>query len=202
MSPNPSAETDSPPSPSPTPSPTPPTVNRLFAAFRPTTPPSSDPSPSSTTEETPPTQSQPPADGTAEPTWSTDAPPSDQASAAESSDTLSIGKGGRVSKAGLRAAVGTGFRQVCKLIAIVAAAEEERQYGLWQPEPDDIEDVARPVTNLVYRRLPEEARGGDAIDLIALGLALAGYVGKNLQRRAVLRAYLQENGGGASPEPS
>jgi hypothetical protein len=43
----------------------------------------------------------------------------------------------------------------------------------------------------VYRRLPDDAKGGDVIDLFALGLAVVGYVGKALARRAELRTVMQ-----------
>jgi hypothetical protein len=108
-----------------------------------------------------------------------------------SSDTPSIGKGVRLSKAGLRTGIGTGFRQVCKLVAAYLADEEERELGVWSPDPDDVEDIAAPVANIVYRRLPDEARGGDVIDIMALALALAGYVGKNLKQKSQIRAVRQ-----------
>lgn len=74
------------------------------------------------------------------------------------------------------------------MVAAFVADEQERELGVWAPDTEDVEDVARPATNIVYRRLPDEARGGDVIDIMALGLALAGYVGKSLSRRAQLRA--------------
>jgi hypothetical protein len=80
---------------------------------------------------------------------------------------------------------------VCKLLAVYLADEEEREFGLWVPDEDDVQDIAAPAANIVYRRLPEEARGGDVIDIIALGLAVAGYVGKNLKVRAQIRGVRQ-----------
>ena len=173
------------------PSPTPPMTmaNRLFANFRPTSS-SSVPSPSSTTEETATETPNPlPGDDTAAPTWSTDAPSAAPPPEAEPSGILSIGRSGRVSKAGIRTAIGGGVRRLCRLVAVFAADEEERALGLWAPDPEDIEDIAEPAANLVYRRVPEEARGGDALDLIQLALAVAGYVGKNVQRRSLIRAH-------------
>lgn len=126
-----------------------------------------------------------------DPSWSTDGSPSSAPEPAEDSATPSIGKGVRLSKAGLRTGIGTGFRRVCKLLAVYLADEEEREFGLWVPDEDDVQDIAAPAANIVYRRLPEEARGGDVIDIIALGLAVAGYVGKNLKVRAQIRGVRQ-----------
>jgi hypothetical protein len=77
------------------------------------------------------------------------------------------------------------------VLAAFVADEEERALGVWAPDAEDVEDIARPATNIVFRRLPDEARGGDVIDIMALGLALAGYVGKSLSRRAQVRAIRQ-----------
>lgn len=186
MSLNPSVEPESPDSPNnPSPPPAPPR-NRLFASLRPTQPPESAPSPSSSPETTP---SPSPDVETGAPIWSTAAPADPQPPEDASSGTLSIGKSGRVSKAGLRVAVGGGFRRLCRLVAVFAADDVERSVGLWIPDDDDVTDIAEPAANLIYRRVPEEARGGDVLDLFQLGLALAGYVGKQLQARAVIRTH-------------
>jgi hypothetical protein len=76
------------------------------------------------------------------------------------------------------------------MVAAFVAIEEERAAGVWEPDEDDVQDVTRPATNILYRRLPDEAKGGDAVDLIALGLALVGYVGKNLHKRARVRTSI------------
>jgi hypothetical protein len=122
------------------------------------------------------------------PSLSTSAP-DDQgpAAPAEPSATRSTGSPVALSKAGIRAAVGTGFKQVCRMAAAFIALEEERQLGVWTPDDDDVQDVARHASNLLYRRLPDDAKGGDMVDVLGLGLALAGYVGKSLQRRAYVR---------------
>lgn len=186
MNPNRSADTDNPDSPSnsPTPPPAVPT-SRLFSAL-PTPPPATSPSPSSPTTPSPNS----PPDDAAGPTSSTSGTPGRPPGADESSATLSTGSGSsvRISKAGLRTAIGAAFRQGCRLIAVFAATTDlQRETGLWWPDDDDVQDVAAPAANLIYRRVPEEARGGDTLDLIQLGLALAGYVGKQLQRRAYLQ---------------
>jgi hypothetical protein len=189
MSPSPSEVTENPAPPT---SPTPPSpltmAGRLFSGLRPPTSPDSAPSPSSTSDPSPSPNR--PDDADEAPISSTDAPPAETGPQAEPSGILSIGKAGRVSKAGLRTAIGGGVRRLCRLVAVYAATEEERNFGVWQPDPEDIEDIAEPAANLVYRRVPEEARGGDILDLFQLGLAVAGYVGKNLQRRAQLRTAL------------
>jgi hypothetical protein len=94
-----------------------------------------------------------------------------------------------------------GFRKACLVVAAVVSDQEQREAGLWVPDDEDVKDVSTPVANIVYRRLPDEAKGGDVIDLFALGLALVGYVGKNLAYRAELRTLqrLQE-AQGVTPE--
>lgn len=168
---------ESPPSPSPTPA----KVSRLFAPI-----PSSSPSPEDSSSPSPSQNGAPDA-----PPWSTDAPADPSSGPDAPGDTPSTGSGVKLSKAGLRAALGTGFRQACRVLAGFVAIEEERELGVWTPDEEDIADVSRPATNIVYRRLPDDAKGGDVIDLFALGLALAAYLGKNLQRRAIVRTHLQ-----------
>ncbi|WP_367575288.1 hypothetical protein [Streptomyces griseoaurantiacus] len=178
MSPSPSqteAGHDSPTSQSPR-------VSPLFMAPQSSTSPEQPPQPSSTSPS-------PSPDLSADQPWSTDEPsgPSDPGPDESSATPSTSGAGVKLSKAGLRAGIGTGFRQVCKLLASALATEDERDLGVWQPDDDDVQDVAIPATNIVYRRLPDEAKGGDVIDLMALGLAVAGYVGKNLMRRQQIR---------------
>ncbi|MFJ3540380.1 hypothetical protein ACIPQA_33675 [Streptomyces sp. NPDC090109] len=164
--------------------------------------------PSKTPEPTPPSLTpesslpgspdQPPAEAP----WSTDAPGRASGPAPdESSGTPSSGSGVKLSKAGLRAALGVGFRQICRTVAGIVADEDQREAGLWVPDDDDVKDVSTPAANIVYRRLPDEAKGGDVIDLFALGLALVGYVGKNLHHRAQLRTARQlQEAQGIQPE--
>lgn len=128
----------------------------------------------------------------AEASWSTDAPESASGPAPdESSSTPFSGSGVKLSKAGLRAGLGVGFRQMCKVVAAFVADQEQREAGLWAPDGEDVHDVSAPAANIVYRRLPDDAKGGDVIDLFALGLALVGYVGKNLALRQELRTLRQ-----------
>lgn len=168
---------DSPSSPTPAPS----TTSRLFAPIASPPIPETDhsgPSPSPSEDS---------------PGWSTEGPADPYSSdPGEPSGIPSTGKADlKVSKAGLRSAVGTGFRSLCRAAAAFVATEQEREYGVWTPDDEDVADVARPATNIIYRRLPDEAKGGDIIDLFALGLALVGYLGKNLQLRAQVRALTQ-----------
>lgn len=186
MSPSRSAEPESPDSPSPIPPPRSP----LFKA--PTTSPSPSQTSSSPSPEATPSPTLDPLDADeAAPSWSTDAPSAPDPSGAEPGDIRSTGRELRLSKAGLKAAVGTGFRQVCRAVAAFVADEEERALGVFTPDAEDVEDVARPAANIVYRRLPDQAKGGDVIDIMALGLALVGYLGKSLGRRAQLRTVRQ-----------
>jgi hypothetical protein len=153
----------------------------------------SPPSSSSTSPEESPLPSQPLDDADAVPSWSTDAP-SDPSPSAESGlgGILSSGKELKLSKAGLRTAVGIAFRQTTRLLAVFVADQQERQLGVWAPDAEDVEGVARPAANIIYRRLPDDAKGGDVIDLLALGLALIGYLGTSLGMRAEVRAIRRQ----------
>lgn len=164
------------------PSPAPPSrISRLFAPI-----PSSSPSPEESSSPNPS-----PTGGPDAPPWSTDAPADQPSGLDEPSGTPSNGKGLKLSKQTLRSAVGFGFRQFTKMLASVVAIEQERELGVWAPDDEDIEDVARPATNLVYRRLPDDAKSGDVIDVLMLGTALVAYFAKNLQRRAQVRTVLR-----------
>jgi hypothetical protein len=155
--------------------------------------------PSRTPEQSPPSQTQEsgPLNGPSQlqddpDSWSDGPlfPPSPDP--AESSDTPSSGgKGVKLSKAGLRAGLGVGFKQICKVVAAFIADQEQREAGVWTPDEDDVHDVSAPAANIVYRRLPDDAKGGDLIDLFALGLAVVGYVVKNVQYAAELRTLRQ-----------
>jgi hypothetical protein len=159
-----------------------------------------EPTPRSLTPES--SQHESPDQPQAEASWSTDAPESVSGPAPdESSGTPFSGSGVKLSKAGLRAGLGVGFRQVCKVVAAFIADQEQREAGLWTPDGEDVHDVSAPAANIVYRRLPDDAKGGDVIDLFALGLALVGYVGKNLALRAQLRTERQlQEAQGITPE--
>lgn len=190
MSPSRSADQANPESPSSIPNPLPAPRSPLFKAPTPSPTPSqtsSSPSPQET-----PLQSPHPDEAAAAPSWSTDAPSDPGPSGAAPSDTPLSGSGAKLSKAGLKTVIGTGFRQACRLLAAFAADETERASGVWSPDAEDIEDISRPAANIVYRRLPDDAKGGDVIDVIGLGMALVAYVGKNLQWRAQVRAIRQQ----------
>ena len=161
-----------------------------------TTPDQSSPSPIQESEH--PSSTSLPGD----PSWSSDDPGSLSGPGPnESSDTPSSGKGVKLSKAGLRAGLGVGFRQICKMVAVFIADQEQRQAGVWTPDEDDVHDVSAPAANIVYRRLPDDAKGGDLIDLFALGLAVVGYVVKNVQYAAELRTLRQlQAAQGVQPE--
>lgn len=182
---------DSPPA-SPSLSPAPPAGlrSRLFAQM-----PSSSPSPQDSSPSPHPT---PEPDS---PPWST-SDPSDLLSSVpdESSAIPSTGSPFTISKTGLRTAVGGVFRSLAGILNVVATSTEERHYGIWAPDAEDVAGVSRPATNLVYRRLPDDAKSGDVIDLFALGIALIGYVGKSLAVRAEVRTarQLQETAGVAT----
>lgn len=168
---------------------------RLFQPLRSsmTTEQESEPSPSSMSD---PNLSHDNPEGV-EPIWSQGSESGESSDPGPSGAILSIGKSGKLSRAGLRTAIGGAVRRVCRLVAIVAADDEERALGVWHPDPEDIEDIAEPAASLVWRRVPADARGGDAMDILQLSLAIAGYVGKNVKRRAEIRAarrFMAESG--------
>lgn len=183
---------DSPKSPSPASIPR----NSLFLPPRgpaATLPPPS-PSPSSSTSDAP-SKSLPPEDSGAAPTWSAgfeDAAATNAPS--ESSDTPSTGSGGgiSVSRAGLRAAIGRGIRTVTGVINRVASSSQlEQEMEVWKADQEDVDDISDPAARVIWRRVPAEARTGDMIDLVVLGLAVLGYVAKSLDQRAMVRQMQQ-----------
>ena len=164
--------------------------------------PSSPPSPSSTTD---PTPMSPPADaGTG--TWSSPGAGSETTGTYGYSDTPSTGDPAPstpspTTKAGIRAVCRQAVKTVTGLAnGFLARDQEEADNGLWKADEDDLTDMSNPASRLIYRRLPEDAKGGsDPIDLLQLGVAIAGYVAKNLQLRARLRAQYQQDQAEESP---
>lgn len=75
---------------------------------------------------------------------------------------------------------------------LTARESAERAEGVWLPDEEDVRDMADPVAGLVSRKLPAKLGGAaanpDVEDGIALALALFAYVGKQLERRAEIRA--------------
>lgn len=72
-----------------------------------------------------------------------------------------------------------------------------RQYGLWVPDGEDVEAVADPVAGIVARRIPDKAARAlnpDVEDGFALLLAIAQYVGKQLQKKAALQKMYADQG--------
>jgi hypothetical protein len=140
--------------------------------------------------------------------WSNADAPAESPDLDAASDTPSTGKGLKLSKAGLRTGIGAGFRQACKLVASFVASELERAHEVWTPDDEDVKDVASPAANMIYRRLPDDAKHGDLIDLLVLGTALVGYLGKAAARRREVRAmYAQQESqhapdGGNEPMPT
>lgn len=193
MSPSRNAESpDLPDSPSSPSSPAPIPAPRVSPLFKAPTSPAPAPPSSSQSPATHPDGSPSQLPAAPDPTWSTSKSSNPAPSESASSDTRSTGSGVKLSKAGLRAAVGTGFRQVCRAVAAFVADEEEREKGVFAPDEEDVDGVSQHAANIVYRRLPDEAKGGDIVDLMGLGLALLGYVGKSMRRRDRLRAVRQQ----------
>jgi hypothetical protein len=192
MSPSPSApDVESPSSPT-SPSPAPLPSSGLFlppkgpAALLPP------PSPSSSTSspaDSPSLQS----DAGEAPPWSGGYADSEATSESLPGNSGTPSTGSPVSRAGLRSVLRGAVRTVTNAVASIAADASEQQYGLWRADRDDVDGMSEPAARILYRKLPEEARDSDALDLFGLGLALAAYIGKNLKRKAALRA-LRETG--------
>jgi hypothetical protein len=77
------------------------------------------------------------------------------------------------------------------MVSAMAATPTEQEHGVWRADPEDVEGIAQPATRIIWRRLPDDAKGSDAVDLIGLALSLAAYVGKNVMRRAEIRGAIQ-----------
>lgn len=64
----------------------------------------------------------------------------------------------------------------------------EREAGLWMPDTEDVKGMSDPLASLAQRRAPEGvADNPDAVDLSRLVMAVGGYIGKQLRKRAELR---------------
>lgn len=183
MSPSPSApDAESPNSPTttaPSPPPAPPATSGLFLPPKGPAAPLPPPSPSSSTSDPSPKSA---FDDVAGPSWSADFAGSEATSPSrdESSDTPSTGSL-TVSRAGLRAAIGQGLRTVTRVVSRIAArSPEEQQFGVWKADHEDVEAISTPAARVIWRRLPEEARSSDTVDLVVLALAVIGYVAKNV----------------------
>lgn len=81
--------------------------------------------------------------------------------------------------------------------------EVEQAAGLWLADEEDEQGIAEPMANMAIRRDPAGAIANpDLLDIVALGIAVASYVTKQLHTRRELRAlkqagrvYLDEGGG-------
>lgn len=82
-----------------------------------------------------------------------------------------------------------------------ARSPEGYAAGVWLPDDDDVDGISEPLASLASRRAPEAIDNPDATDLVALGMALVGYVMKSLARRAqVAQEYPTETGAGADQD--
>jgi hypothetical protein len=86
-----------------------------------------------------------------------------------------------------------GVRTVTNALAVIAADQTQQEYGLWRADDDDLDGISRPAARLIYRRLPDEAKNSDAIDLFGLALAIGGYIAKNLRIRSTLKEIAAGN---------
>lgn len=70
---------------------------------------------------------------------------------------------------------------------LTAAESAERDGGLWLADKADVDGISDPLAGLASRRAPEGVDNPDVTDLARLVMAVAGYVGKQLRRKAELR---------------
>ena len=67
----------------------------------------------------------------------------------------------------------------------LARDEDELEAGIYIADEDDAEKIARPTSRLLVRRMREDGLlNPDLADALEALVALAGYIGKVLQRRA------------------
>lgn len=203
MSPNPSAAAAENPD-SPTTTPTPPAspvsspVSSLFLPPKgPSVPLPPPPSSSMSPAGSSPTTSLP-GDDVEAPTWSAGYADSEETSDRDGSGSTPSAKAS-VSRAGLRAVVGRAVKTVTNALASIAADSVERDFDLWRADEDDVAGIATPTASLLYRRLPDEAKDSDTLDLLSLALGVAAYVGKNLRRKAELRVLREQGVLGEQP---
>lgn len=191
MSPSPSTEPGTSSSPMSDPA-SPASVPTSSLFLQPT--PSSPPLSSSTTGPTSP--SRPEAAATDD--WSSQGAASETTGTYGSGDTRSTGETNPAgpsptTKSGIRAVCRQAVKQITGLASgYLARSQEEADHDLWKADDDDLTDISSPASRLIYRRLPDDAKGGsDPIDLLQLAVAVAGYVAKNLQLRGRLKAANQ-----------
>jgi hypothetical protein len=130
-------------------------------------------------------------------------PPSTESSEAPS--TGDPGKGPALNRAALRTVVGEVLTQATNLLSTMAGSEIEQQHGLWRADEDDVAGISSPASRLIWRRVPKDARDSDTLDLIGLGVAVAGYVVKNWRFKAMLaKAYagIEQGDQGAADTPA
>lgn len=108
----------------------------------------------------------------------------------------------RITKAQLRPAVERGVLMIGGVLQALLTAPDspERVYGVWIPDETDTKEISDPAASIAQRRLPAGTGNPDLMDGIVLAFAVFGYVVKQLQRRAEIRAaghYRAETGPGA-----
>lgn len=109
---------------------------------------------------------------------------------ASASPRRSSGERGRKAPKWLRE-LGRGVVEAAGKVAhvvLTSRGSAERDFGLWLPDDDDVENIAEPAARLAARRVPDVVSDNpDATDLAELAAALLGYVTKNLADRRDLR---------------
>jgi hypothetical protein len=158
------------------------------ALFLPPTSPKSPPSSSTPSPE--PSDASPPAPETGG--WFGRAGGSGRDERPGSGDTRSTGDDipvNPISKRGIRTVCEQSIKTLSGLVASFIATEDERQAepDLWRADEDDVEAISAPAARIIWRRLPEDAKGSDPIDILHMALGVAGYVGKNMAVRRRLR---------------
>ncbi|NUP79733.1 MAG: hypothetical protein HOV96_19530 [Nonomuraea sp.] len=101
----------------------------------------------------------------------------------------------RITRASVRKYAGIAVAMVLGYVADTLTKPDsiERHAGMWQPDDEDLTDMADPVAGLVARRIPQSAGkviNPDVEDGLVLALALTKYLGKQWQRRQAIKAAL------------
>lgn len=101
----------------------------------------------------------------------------------------------RITRASVRKYAGIAVAMVLGYVAETLTKPDtiERQNRLWEPDEEDVLDMADPVAGLVARRIPQSAGAAlnpDVEDGFMLALALSKYLGKQWQRRQAIKAAL------------
>lgn len=167
-----------------------PAASGLF--LQPVSPPPPDPSSTNPSDESPTATSSPTTDLPTD-AWSDGSAAGGETSdpgPSESSDPRSTGdlpKGSMGSRRELAKVTAGGFTLLTNAAHEILADDEEKAYGLYLPNVEEVQLVADSTAGLLSRRVPAGVGSPDMTDLLTLGLTLAGYVTKHFRLRREIR---------------